>query len=263
MRTISLLALPLLFAGCVALGLPVFPVAPTAHVKEFESRLITPQVVGFHARIVIRNRMLAPLEIEEVEWGADVNGRPLFTESFTELVPMNARGAQWVTLPFQIGAKDALGGEPLRIRFHGLVHTYAFDPVPFEATRVIPIPRLPLVELEGVEADPHDGQLTVLLDVHNRNDYAMTLSNVDAFVNLDGRRHDLRRTDAQSHLGPGATGRLRLTVRRGWIELLPDQAELTIGGSIACQTPYGTVLLPVELGPASEARVEHHRSAGG
>lgn len=267
MRRLLLLALPPLSAGCVTLGLPVVPVAPTVRVKQFESRLITPTLIRFEARIMIRNRMRAPLEIQDVEWGVDVHGRPLFTETFTELYPMSSNSKQWITLPFQIATRDVLAEESLHIRFRGVVRADGFDPVPFEATRVIPIPRLPEVVLESVVGNPYDGELTVLLGVRNRNDYAMTFSRVDTFVDLDGRRYDLLRTDSQSHVGPGATWRLRLTMRHGRgksTDVARDPAvDFTVGGSMACQTPYGTVLVPVELGPSSEARVQDNRRAGG
>ena len=279
MKRSLLIALPALLAACAsAPSGPVVPVAPSVRVTEFESRLITPAVIKFRAKIEIKNRMRAPLDIADVQWGADLHDRPLFDESFTELHPMSSRGTQWVTLPFQIAraditnqVEDVLAEESLRVRFRGVVHPDGFGPVPFEATRVIPIPKLPEITLDGVSGDPLDGEFTVLLGVRNRNDFPLTFSRVDTFVDLNDRRYDLLRTDTQSHVEPGATGRLRLTMRqtRGkglsvLINVMKNQSmDFTVGGSIACQTPYGTLLLPVELGSSTGRGAGSRLQAGG
>jgi len=237
--------------------------APAVKVTRLESCLITPDVIKFQARVEINNRMRAKIQIREVDYGADLHDNPLFTENFAELDPIRSRGTQWVNLPFQIAmsdiknqVEDVLAEESLRVRFRGTVYPEGFAPIPFEATRVIPIPKLPEIQLDGVAGSPLHGEFTVYLRVRNRNDFPITFTTVDTFLNVNDKRYDLLHTDTRSPVEPGGTGRIALTMHQTHgkglsvlINVAKNQsADFTVGGSIACQTPYGVFLLPVSLG---------------
>src|SRR5574337_326131 len=92
-------------ASCATRG-PVVPVAPSVQVTQFDSLLFTPEVVKFQAILVINNRMDEKLNIQKIEWGADVNDKPVFTEPFTNLKAISGNGRETVTFPFQVAVKD-------------------------------------------------------------------------------------------------------------------------------------------------------------
>ena len=254
------LLLPALCA-CASSG-PVVPTPPDVEVSSYGSELITPAVIRFGAEVVIRNRMRGPLEIERVDYAVDLQGALLFEDSFAALHPMGSRGTQTVTLPFQVAMEDivdrlegVLIEESLRVTFHGTVHPVGFAPIPFAAEQTLPCPRLPEVELAGVHGNPLDGAFTVFVQVRNRNGFPVTVAEVDTYLVLNGNRYELLRTDACSELPPSGAGRLALTmvhtrgkglgaiisVARKGIE------DFSVGGSIACGTPYGLLYLPLEL----------------
>jgi hypothetical protein len=251
----------LLTAACASSG-PVVPTPPAVRVSRFGSTVFTPDKIRFEGQVVIENRMRGPLDIESVDYGADLHDAPLFEENFAALHPMRSRGTQTVTLPFQVAmrdvaaqAEDVLAEEALRVRLRGVVHPVGFGAIPFEATQVIPIPKMPGVSLDGTQGNPLDGELIVFLRVDNPNDFGLLFQEVDTFLTLNGKRYDLLRTESFSEVAPGGSGRIALTMRetRGKSSSMlvnvvkRGQAEFTVGGSLACRTPYGLVLLPLEL----------------
>lgn len=262
----ALLALSGAFSACASPPRgPVVPAPPSVAVTRFQSNLITPDVIRFDARIEISNRMRAPLDIERVDYGADLHDKPLFEESFAELHPMRSRGKQWVNLPFQVSMKDVtnqiedvLAEEGIRVAFRGTVYPVGFGPIPFEATRVIPVPRLPEVAIDGVQGSPLDGEFTVFLRVRNTNEFPMAFDDVDTFLSLNGKRYDLLRTESFSEMAPGGSGRVALTMhqtRGKGLSMVVNvvkhgAASFTVGGSISCRTPYGVILLPLDLSAA-------------
>ncbi|MFN0058533.1 MAG: hypothetical protein ACKVX7_08755 [Planctomycetota bacterium] len=248
--------------SCAAPG-PFVSMPPTVSVSQFESCLITPELIRFQARVLIRNKMRGPLEIAKVEYGADLHDRPLFTETFDALHPMKSLGSQTVTTPIQIAmadilnqAEDVLAEEAIRVTYRGMVYPVGFEPIPFAATQVIPKPRIPEIAIDDVRGNPLDGECTVLLKVSNRNAFPIVFQSVETFLTLNGKKYDLLRTDSCSEIAARGVGQLAVTMRHTQgkalsvlINIARNQAaNFTVGGSIACQTPYGLMRLPVELG---------------
>src|SRR6185369_8417545 len=97
--------LPLVLAACAST--PEGPVVPTPPcvVVHLESRVITPKEIQFVGRVVIENQMRGPLEIEKVDYSAELHDKPFLSESFTELHPMRSRATQTVTLPIRMSMK--------------------------------------------------------------------------------------------------------------------------------------------------------------
>lgn len=258
-------ALACLLSACASSG-PVVPVPPTVRVTQLDSLLITPEAIHFQARIAIENRMRAGLQIQKVDWGADLHDRPLFDESLAELRPMRARGSQTVTFPFQIvmgdivdQAVDVLAEESIRVSFRGVVYPVGFAPIPFEATRVIPCPKLPSVSLDGAEGSPLDGAFTVFLRIRNTNGFPMAVESVDSYLAINGKRYGLLQTREVAEMGPGAAARVGLTMQqtRGKalsmvVNVLGSRTpRFELGGSFSCRTPYGVIHVPLAL--SSEA----------
>ncbi len=251
--------------ACASSG-PVVPEPPSVEVAGYGSELITPNAIQFGAQVLIHNRMRGPLEIERVDYAVDLQGDPLFEDSFAELHPMGSRVTQTVTLPFQVGMGDVLDRvegvlieDSVRVTFRGTVHPVGFAPIPFAAEQTLPIPRLPEVELEGVQGNPLDGALTVLVKVRNRNAFPLGIEAVDTYLDLNGHRYELLRNDACRELPPRGTGQLALTMTntrgKGLGALISvaknGTADLALGGSLSCRTPYGLFYVPLELRSAS------------
>lgn len=265
----SMLAvLSLVVSACAARG-PVIPVPPTVCVSHFNSTLITPESITFEGEVVIQNEMRGPLGIQRVDFAADLHDTPYLAETFTALQPMRSRATQTVTLPFEIPmsaivnqVEDVLAEESIRVTLHGNVYPDGFAAIPFEATVVIPPPKMPEVAIDGVDGNPLDGAFTVYLRVKNTNRFTLGFHAIDTFLTLNDKKYDLLRADSISTIAPGTACRVGLTMRqtRGktlsmLVNVAKNQsADFTIGGSICCDTPHGLIQLPVALSSTAAAR---------
>lgn len=251
-----------LAGGCATRG-PVVPVAPSAQVAQLDSLLFTPDVIKFQAVLLIDNLMDEKLHIQKIDWGADVNGRPVFTESFTRLKTVSGNGRETVTFPFQIAMKDietrsagVSTGETITVSFRGLVQPAdsGFGPVPFRMAKSIPLPKAPAFSLEGTEGSPLK-VFTVFLKVKNANAFPLTITSMKSYLELNGTRYDLLKTERSTELKPGASETIALKMeqtlgKKLGIALalaLSSSLEFNLGGDINCETPYGGLSLPLKL----------------
>lgn len=263
MRTVVVAALVVALSSCASEPAgPVVPVPPTVEVVQMNSTRITPDAIEFVGKVAIHNTMRGGLEIRQVDWGADLHDRNLFDETFAGVRPLGARTTTTVTLPFRVAMKDVvdqvvdvLAEESVRVTLRGTVVPVGFEPIPFQATKVIPIPRAPVVALDGACGSPLDGEFTVFLRVANPNEFALTFGSVDTWLNLNGKKYDLVRSESFADLPAGGQGRVALTMRqtRGkglsmLVNVVKNQStDFTIGGRLACSTPHGVFELPVQL----------------
>lgn len=257
---------PLFFTACAS-G-PVVPMPPQVEVSQFGATVITPDAMEFVGKVVIHNEMNGPLEIEKVDYDVQLHDNQLFADTFAELHPMRSHGTQTVTLPFHIAMKDVakqvedvLAEEGVRVTLSGTVVPKGFGPIAFSATKVVPVPKMPLVAIDGVSGNPMEGEFTVCLRVQNTNDFPMSFGSVETFVRLNGKKYDLLRSESFDSLPAGGSGRVALTMRhtRGksismFVNMAKNHsAEFTVGGSLSCQTPHGLFCVPVELSSSSAA----------
>lgn len=258
--------LPIGLAACASTPEgPVIPAPPCVEI-HFASKVITPKDIQFVGRVVIRNQMRAPLQIEKVDYTAELHDKPIRSESFTELQPMRSRGTQTVTLPIRISMKDiqdqledVLAEESVRVTLSGTVFPVGFAPISFTATEIVPVPRIPEVAFDGASGNPLDGQFSVRLRVHNPNSFPLTFASVESFLTLNGKRYDLLQSECFDQVAPGGSGRLVLTMQqtRGkGLSMLVNMAkhqsmDFVVGGSIQCQTPHGLFRVPLEVSSAS------------
>jgi len=240
------------------------PQVPTVQVTQFDSLLFTPDGIKFEAKIVINNRMNGGLNIQKVDFGADVNDKQIFTESFDKLKFLRANAQETVTFPFQIAMKDVkdqganiLADEAMRVSFRGQVYPageYGFDPIPFKMTRTIPFPKVPLISIEHTEGSPLK-VFIVYLRVKNTNAFPLTIKSMNSYLELNGTKYDLLRTQGTTEIKPGTAEiiALKMEQTRGkQISMalnlkLSSSLKFSIGGDISCQTPYGMVYLPLKL----------------
>lgn len=260
-NAVCVLSLSFVVASCSSA--PIVPVAPTVEVARFNSVLITPETIHFQAQVVINNRMRGKLSVEKVAWEADLHDQPVESGTFNQLHPMRARAQQTVTLPFQIPMKnvvdqavDVLAEEAVRVSLRGNVHPVGFGPVPFQAERTIPLPKIPTVVIGGTDGNPLQGAFTVFLKVTNNNDFAMALGKVDSHLSVNGKKYDLLNSRGGAEMGPGQSAKVALSMQqtRGKglsmaLGVLQSKGmpRFEIGGSFSFNTPHGLIQVPLKL----------------
>jgi LEA14-like dessication related protein len=263
---VSLLpAVSLLFAAGCASRRPAEDRPPTVQVIELNSTVITPQLVKFQARIVVHNNGSSDLDFERVDWAVDLQGQELFTESFDGMKRTKGRGNQTVTFPFQIAMGDILDKvvailavDAMEVGFRGTVHPAAasgYSPLPFSDTVSIPIPKIPLVAFEGTEGVPLGDTFVVRIRVDNRNAFPLTIASVDSYLEINQVKYRLLHTAEDVAIQPGErrTVALRMennpnkTLSAVLNTLLTPKSEFDIGGSIECKSPYGWIVVPIDL----------------
>jgi LEA14-like dessication related protein len=262
----AIVAAPVLFTACASA--PVVPMPPVVEVSQFGATVITPETIDFVGKVRIHNQMRGPLEIEKVDYEFALHDNPLREDTFAKLHPMSARGTQTVTLPFRIAMKDVanqvedvLAEEGVRVTMRGTVTPVGFAPIAFTATRVIPLPRVPFVQITSVRGNPLDGAFTIWLQLQNTNDFPLEFGSIETYLRLNGKKYELLRGESFRSVPAGGSGRIALTMQktRGkGLSMLVNMArnhsaDFTVGGTLCCQTPHGLFCLPVELNSSAAA----------
>jgi hypothetical protein len=256
-------------AGCASKGPPVMK-PPTVQVSQFNSTVITPQVVKFQARILIHNRGSSALDFERVDYAVDLFHQELFASSFEGMKRTKGRGNQTVTFPFQIGMKDILdqkiailAEDSMQVTFRGTVYpdrASGYSPVPFESTIDIPVPRIPKVDFAGTEGVPLSDLFIVKLRLNNTNSFPIAINSIDSFLELNQVRYQLLHTAQATDLEPDTWEVIELrmentpgkTLSLILNTLQSSDAEFLVGGTIECQSPYGWIIIPFNLLRGSE-----------
>jgi hypothetical protein len=257
-------AMALFLAGCASQG-PAVSGPPEVSVSWFNSTVIRPELVKFEAKIVIENRMSAPLDFQRVDYAVDLLDTELFTDSFDGLKRTNGYRNQTVTFPFQIVMKDivdqsvgilAEGG--MRVTFRGTVYPAAssgFDPLPFQETILIPLPRIPEVSFAGADGVPFSGLFRVRLRVRNTNSFPLTVSSIDSYLQINQQRYTLLHSEQSVELPPDGSGTVTLqmeqtpgkTLSMALSTLQSPNPKFSVGGTIECRSPYGWIIIPVQI----------------
>ena len=257
-------AMGLLFAGCASQG-PRVVEPPEVRVSWFNSTVIRPELVKFEAKIVIENRMSAPLDFQRVDYAVDLLDTELFTDSFDGLKRTNGYRNQTVTFPFQIVMKDivdqsvgilAEGG--MRVTFRGTVYpgvSTGFAPAPFARTILIPLPRVPEVFFAGFDGVPLSDLFRIRLRVRNTNSFPLTVSSLDSYLQINQQRYTLLYNEQSVELPPGGSGTVVLrmeqtpgkTLSMALSTLQSPNPEFSVGGTFEFRSPYGWIIIPVQL----------------
>jgi hypothetical protein len=248
-------------AGCASQDQAVVVAPPEVSVSRLASTVITPDLVKFEAKVVIRNRSTSTLELDRLDYAVDLMDRELFTDSFSELLRTRGRGSQTVTLPFQIAMKDILDQSipilaegQVRVAFRGTVYPLAFEPAPFSDEISLPLPRIPEVGLSGVDGTPVSDLFRVRLRVRNTNSFPVTVANVETHMDINQQRYRMLHTQDSTEIQPGGTGTVLLqmenrpgrTLSMALSALSQETLKLAVGGTIECRSPYGWIVIPFE-----------------
>jgi LEA14-like dessication related protein len=250
--------------GCSSRGRPVV-MPPTVQVSQLNSTVITPEVVKFQARILVKNRGTGALDFERTDYAVDLFDRELFTSSFSGMKRTKGRKNQTVTFPFQIAMKDileqkiaVLAEDGVRVTFRGIVYpdrSSGYSPVPFESTISIPLPDIPRVEFAGTEGVPMSELFIVKLRVTNTNRFPLSIARIDSHLELNGYRYQLLHTDQAADLEPGGWALVALrmentpgkTLSMVFNALQFSEMDASIGGTIECESPYGWIIIPFDV----------------
>ena len=259
--SVVLTILVLLLASCGTPG-PVVPTPPSVQFTQFDSLVITPEVIKFQVKLLIKNQMRAGLDLQKIDYGANVHDKTVFTDSFAQLYSIKANGQEVVTFPFQIAMKDVvdravdvLAEEAIRVSFRGQVYPVGFAPVPFELTKTIPLPKIPAITLEGTRGSPTDKIFTVLLRVKNTNSFPLNIKSINSYLELNGTRYSLLRTQESTEIQPSSAETVALQMEQSTTKSLSmvlnmaqsPTLQLAVGGEISCQTPYGLIYIPLKV----------------
>jgi xanthosine utilization system XapX-like protein len=258
------MALAIFLAGCASQG-PVVPAPPTVRVSELRSLSFTPDLVKLQAKILIHNAMPVAMDFERVDYAVDLFDKELFNDSFNGMKRTNGDGNQTVTFPFQIAMDDiakqvvdVVSEESVRVTFRGEVYPaakYGFDPIPFTDTMVIPIPKVPIVALVGIQGVPLTDSFEVTFSVRNTNTFAFSVDTVQTFLELNQSRYSLLHTEQSTEMQPGESGIVTLRMENTQGKALgmalnlaasPDK-KFAVTGTIRCGTPYGWFIFPIRL----------------
>ena len=253
-----------LIVGCASQG-PIVNVPPTVTVSSFESTSFSPTLARYVAKIVIHNNAAQDIEFERTDYAVDLFDTQLFTDSFSGMKRTKANGDQTVTFPFQVAMEDIanqgidlLSEQSLRVTFRGNVYTaarYGMDPVPFSAMVTVPIPRMPEVTYAGTDGEALSDAWRVNFTVRNPNTFPFTLSSVKTTLILNGKKYSLLHTHGATELKPGETVPVALQMETSPGKALSMALNLAtnrdvrfnITGMVTCTTPYGLVLIPLNL----------------
>jgi len=260
-RSLVLTILILFLAGCAAPG-RVVPIPPSVQFTQFDSLVITPEAIRFQVKLLIRNQMRAGLDLQKIDYQVDVHDKAVFTDSFAQLHPIKGNGREVVTFPFQIAMKDVvdravdvLAENAIRVSFRGQLYPVGFDSIPFEMTKTIPLPRIPAVTVEGTRGSPADGVFTVLLRIANTNSFPLNIKSIDSYLEMNGTRYGLLRTQGATEIQPGSAETIPLTMEQSTTKTLSmilnvaqsGSLSFSVGGDIRSQTPYGLIFIPLRL----------------
>ncbi len=141
-----------------------------------------------------------PRASERVDYGVDLQDKPLFTDTFADMKRTKGGGNQTVTFPFQIAMKDILDQSigilaegAMRVAFRGTVFPasdsgWGPDAVPATRSR-IPLPKIPEVAFAGVDGTPVSDVFRVRIWVRNTNAFPLTIDSVRHYLDINQQRY--------------------------------------------------------------------------
>lgn len=259
-----------LIAGC-ARG-PSVPVPPSVRVSQFGSTLFTPRYVRFVGKVFITNNMRQPIDFAKVDYGMSLFEKSIESGSFAGMKRIGRNGTETVTLPMRISMKKILAQHiailangKMRFSFHGSVYpspSSGFSPIPFSASIEIPLPNIPTVTFVSTSGIPLTRSFRVQIGVDNTNRFPLQIDRVDTYLDLNGQRYTMLRTNHESEIGAGQIGTLALSMHASKTAALSmalnalenNAVHFKVGGSVTAETPFGEVFIPVQISAKSRPK---------
>jgi LEA14-like dessication related protein len=146
----------------------------------------------------------------------------------------------------------------MRLTFRGTVYPAAssgWEPLRFQDTILIPLPRIPEVSFAGADGVPLSELFRVHLRVRNTNLFPLTVSSIDSYLQINRQRYALLYSEQSVDLAPGGAGTVTLrmeqtpgkTLSMALSTLQSPNPTFSLGGTIECKSPYGWIIIPVQV----------------
>ena len=244
---------------------PMVTVEPGAKLATLKTVSFSPTLVKYQSSLVIHNNADVDLNLDRIDWSVDLCDAELFTDVSKNLKRTRAGGDLVVPFNFQVATSDIAdqgfdlySEQELRVTVRGEVspaRRCGLDPVPFTATLSVPLPRVPDVTYLGSDGDPLTDKWRLHFTVTNRSSFPITLASVKTFVELNNEKYSLVHTKGVTDLAPGVATPVDLQMENSPAQALSmvlnlatnRNLRMNLTGQITCTSPYGQILVPLDL----------------
>ncbi len=246
-----------LWAGCAELA-TVSSITPQVTFERLESVSIQPEGIRLEAVLSIKSPMRVPLPLQAMDYRLDINQQLFVKGTFDRFQDFAARGQQEVTLPFLVPwtvltrVPKGQTGSDYHLALRGSVQVggdYAVARIPFEMTKVLPVPVWPEIGFAGTEGTFGQGTFTIKLKVKNPNTFPIDLNQCQAGMVLNNQTYDLAYVSNATHLEPGASRIVALNLDQAlgkgvsmvFNALMNQRLDFRVKGKTEFGTPFGTL----------------------
>jgi LEA14-like dessication related protein len=125
----------------------------------------------------------------------------------------------------------------------------------FNKTISIPVPKIPNIIFSGAQGVPFGKQFALKLKVRNTNVFPVAVSEIDTYMEINEVKYRLLQTKEETFLDPNSWKILTLrmenttgkTVSMILNTIQSPVPDFQLGGVIKCKSPYGWIVIPMEL----------------
>ncbi|MCD4812286.1 LEA type 2 family protein [bacterium] len=257
------LALVMVVSGCAHLQSLIEP--PQVRVLSVKPVFITPQNIGFRAKISVTNRVPIRIPLKKLEFTVGVNGRHFTSGAVETIEAVGGSAAQVVEVPFQINFSDLTAlvvqvqkAEKMHLEFNGRLHLggqFSFPAVPFSFKVVLPIPRLPSVTFGGFKLMHQEKNVGLKIRVKNPNTFPLAMSKIGVQATIAGQSYTLAALKDKPVIAANAEGEIWLkigdsvgkTLSLFTQMLLNRNPQVSFSGELESETPFGKLAIPIGI----------------
>jgi LEA14-like dessication related protein len=93
------------------------------------------------------------------------------------------------------------------------------------------------------------------LRITNPNTFALNLKSIDSYLEINGTKYGLLRTQGTTEIQPNSAETVSLSMEQSTAKTLSmvlnmaqsGSFRFAVGGDLRCQTPYGLIFIPLKL----------------
>jgi LEA14-like dessication related protein len=259
---IGLLLLVVGLAGCAHLQSLIEP--PEVKVVSLTPQFITPQHVGFVAKLSITNRIPIRLPIKRLDFKVGINGKRFLTGSVDTIPTVGGSASQLVNVPFQVGFQEIAAlvatlqkKVPLDIGIRGKVvigGQFSLPAVPFQFAIQLPPPHLPVISFVGFKILKRQKKIGLTLKIENPNAFPLQLQDLNTHLKMGSTEYSLLALNEQAEISAEKTGLIQLQIGDSLEKtaglftqlMLGQRLDFTLGGELKSRSAYGDMSMPFE-----------------
>jgi LEA14-like dessication related protein len=91
--------------------------------------------------------------------------------------------------------------------------------------------------------------------VRNTNSFPLNIESINSYLELNGTKYSLLRTEQTTQIQPSSAETLALQMEQSTAKTLSmvvnviqsESLQFAVGGDIRCQTPYGLIYVPLKI----------------